>query len=92
MSRANASIIKGQTRSTLLAAYTFAQKYGIKFRVASINAQVPYSHTDPFNKKYMQTVFQLGYSNMLANTIWQSKPEFPASVSQPAQLPLSNLH
>ncbi|TKB32144.1 MAG: alpha/beta hydrolase, partial [Mesorhizobium sp.] len=52
MARANSTLVKAQTRSALLATYIYAQKNGIRFRVASIDKQLPYRMTDPFNTDY----------------------------------------
>jgi patatin-like phospholipase len=87
MARANSALIKAQTRSALLATYIYAQKMGIRFRLASIDEQVPYSMTDPFNTDYMRTVYNLGYERMASNSLWKDKPLFTyrLTAAQPAE-------
>jgi hypothetical protein len=76
MARANSALIKAQTRSALVATYIYAQKHGIQFRVASIDMQVPYKMTDPFNTTYMRAVYRLGYAKMANGSIWKDRPLF----------------
>lgn len=76
MARANSTLIKSQTRSALVATYVYAQKNGIRFRVASIDKQVPYTMIDPFNTSYMRAVYNLGYNKMSNGTLWKDRPSF----------------
>ncbi|RWB25156.1 patatin-like phospholipase family protein [Mesorhizobium sp.] len=87
MARANSTLIKAQTRSALLATYVYAQKNGIRFRVASIDKQFRYSMTDPFNTDYMRAVYNLGYQEMANGTLWQDRPVFTdkLAAAQPAE-------
>lgn len=88
MARANSSLIKSQTRSALMATYVYAQKNGIRFRVASIDTQVPYKIIDPFNTNYMRAVYKLGYSQMASGSLWKERPVFTNTLAaaQPAEL------
>jgi hypothetical protein len=87
MARANSALIKAQTRSALLATYIYAQEKGIRFRVASIDQQIPYDMTDPFNTNYMRAVYKLGYEKMASNSLWKDKPLFTyrPTAAQPAE-------
>jgi hypothetical protein len=76
MARASSALIKAQTRSALVATYVYAQKNGIRFRVAAIDAQIPYTMTDPFNTGYMRAVYNLGYAKMSSGSLWKDKPIF----------------
>ncbi|WP_311044212.1 hypothetical protein [Rhizobium bangladeshense] len=76
MARASAALIKSQTRSALVATYVYAQKNGIRFRVASIDRQIPYKITDPFNTNYMRAVYHLGYAEMASGRLWKDQPVF----------------
>ena len=76
MARANSSLIKAQTRSALVATYIYAQRSGIRFRVASIDTQLAYNMTDPFNTNYMRAVFNLGYAKMASGSLWKDRPSF----------------
>ena len=80
MARANSTLIKSQTRSALVATYVYAQKNGIRFRVASIDKQVPYTMIDPFNTAYMRAVYNLGYSRMSNGTLWKDRPSFADTI------------
>ncbi|WP_244447042.1 patatin-like phospholipase family protein [Hoeflea sp. BAL378] len=80
MARANSTLIKSQTRSALVATYVYAQKNGIRFRVASIDKQVPYTMIDPFNTVYMRAVYSLGYSRMSNGTLWKDRPSFADTI------------
>lgn len=76
VSRAYAMLVKSQTRQTLLALYGYSQRAGMKFHVASIDKQIPYSMLDPFNTKYMRSVFAIGYSKTMEGRIWEDRPIF----------------
>ncbi|WP_439630218.1 patatin-like phospholipase family protein [Shinella sp.] len=87
MARANSALIKAQTRSALLATYVYAQKTGIRFHVASIDTQVPYKMTDPFNTNYMRAVYNLGYAKAASGSLWKDRPSFsePLKIAQPLE-------
>lgn len=76
MARANATLVKSQTRGALLATYLYAQKNGIRFHVGAIDMQVPYKMTDPFNTHYMRALYSLGYAKMISGHLWQGTPLF----------------
>ncbi|MCA1408897.1 patatin-like phospholipase family protein [Ensifer sp. IC3342] len=76
MARASSFLIKAQTRSALLATYAYAKKTGIRFRMASIDVQVAYDMTDPFNTNYMRAVYNLGYAKMASGGLWKDRPSF----------------
>jgi predicted acylesterase/phospholipase RssA len=74
--RAYSIFIKSQTQSALTALYNYSRMTGARFRVASIDARVPYSTFDPFNTNYMRAVYNLGYAEFAAGTLWKDKPIF----------------
>ncbi|MBB3612658.1 patatin-like phospholipase family protein [Rhizobium sp. BK602] len=74
--RAYSIFIKSQTQSALTALYNYSRLTGAHFHVASIDAQVPYSMFDPFNTNYMRAVYNLGYAEFVAGTLWKDKPVF----------------
>lgn len=76
MGRAHAVLVKSQTRQGLQALYNFAQRSGSDLKIASIDRQVTYSMLDPFNRIYMHQVFSIGYSSMMAGTVWKARPTF----------------
>jgi predicted acylesterase/phospholipase RssA len=76
MARASSTLIKAQTRSALLATYAYAQRNNIRFRVASIDTQVKYDMTDPFNTDYMRAVYNLGYAKMASGSLWKERLSF----------------
>jgi hypothetical protein len=49
----------------LTALYNYSKLTRARFHLASIDAQVPYSTFDPFNKNYMRAVYNLGWTNPL---------------------------
>lgn len=87
MARANAFLVKSQTRSALMATYIYARQNGMRFRVAAIDTQVPYKMIDPFNTDYMRAVYKLGYSEMAGGTFWKATPVFANALaaSQPVE-------
>jgi hypothetical protein len=85
MARANSALVRSQTRSALIATYMYAQRNGIRFRVASIDAQVEYSMIDPFNTNYMRAVFNLGYAKTASGRVWSDKPVFNEKLASPAE-------
>jgi hypothetical protein len=74
MARAYSILIKSQTRASLLALYGYAKRTGAEFHLASIDRQIPYSVSDPFNTGYMRTVFAIGYSEMKGGRLWKDRP------------------
>jgi hypothetical protein len=62
IARAYSIFVKSQTQSALTALYNYSKLTGARFHLASINTQVHYSMSDPFNTNYMRTVYNLGYA------------------------------
>jgi predicted acylesterase/phospholipase RssA len=83
MARAYATLIKAQERDALMALYGWARRTGATFHVASIDCQIPYDIADPFNDRYMRTVFDLGARETLNGTLWNDAPLFTAATSNP---------
>ncbi|WP_244491014.1 patatin-like phospholipase family protein [Paramesorhizobium deserti] len=88
MARASSALIRAQTRSALVATYLYAQRTGIRVRVASIDTQIPYNVTDPFNTDYMRAVFNHGYARLASGGLWKDKPLFAdeLAVAQPVDV------
>jgi predicted acylesterase/phospholipase RssA len=74
--RAFSVLLKSQSQSELVALYNYCKLTKADFHVASIEAQVPYSMLDPFNTEYMRKVYNLGYRNTVAGTLWNDSPNF----------------
>lgn len=72
-SRAYATLLKSSTESTIKNAYSLALKGNIDFNMSYINTYVPYNALDPFNKDYMNKVFDLGFEKGLNNN-WIKQP------------------
>lgn len=87
MARASSSLIKAQARSALLATYAYAKKTGIKFRMASIDREVPYEMTNPFDTSYMRAVYKLGYDGMASDNFWKDRPAFTDTAAEASQTP-----
>lgn len=87
MARASSSLIKAQTRNALLATYAYSKKTGIRFRMASIDAEVPYDMTNPFSTTYMRAVYHLGYEKMANNRLWKDRPLFADDVADTRSAP-----
>lgn len=83
MARAYATLIKAQERDALMALYGWSHRNGAAFHVASIDCQIPYDMADPFNDRYMRTVFNLGTRETLNGTLWSDVPLFTAATSNP---------
>lgn len=76
IARAYSIFVKSQTQSALTALYNYSRLTGAGFHLASIDAQLPYSMLDPFNTNYMRAVYNLGYAEFVAGTLWKDKPVF----------------
>lgn len=76
IARAYSIFIKSQTQSALTALFNYSKLTGARFHLASIDAQVPYSMLDPFNTNYMRAVYNLGYAEVVAGTLWRESPVF----------------
>jgi hypothetical protein len=83
MARAYATLIKAQERDALMALYGWTRRTGATFHVASIDCQIPYDIADPFNDRYMRTVFTLGARETLNGTLWNDVPIFTTATSNP---------
>lgn len=87
MARASSSLIKAQTRTALLATYAYAKKTGIRFRMASIDKEVPYEMINPFGTSYMRAVYKLGYDGMMGGSFWKDRPSFSDATADTPQAP-----
>ncbi|MGK6317291.1 patatin-like phospholipase family protein [Neorhizobium sp. DT-125] len=76
MGRAYAILLKTHTKQGLIALYNFTQRTGVDLDIASIDAQVPYSMTDPLNHQYMTSVYRIGYQKTLDKRLWTKRPVF----------------
>ncbi|MEK1931305.1 MAG: patatin-like phospholipase family protein [Pararhizobium sp.] len=76
IARAYSIFVKSQTQSALTALFNYSKLTGARFHLASIDAQVPYSMLDPFNTNYMRAVYNLGYAEVVAGTLWRERPVF----------------
>ncbi|MGO7964794.1 patatin-like phospholipase family protein [Rhizobium ruizarguesonis] len=76
IARAFSIFVKSQTQSALTALYSYSKLTGAHFHLASIDVQVPYSMLDPFNTQYMCAVYNLGYAELMAGTLWRDSPVF----------------
>jgi hypothetical protein len=76
IARAFSIFVKSQTQSALTALYNYSKLTGAHFHLASIDVQVPYSMLDPFNTQYMCAVYNLGYAELMAGTLWRDSPVF----------------
>jgi hypothetical protein len=86
MGRAYAILLKSQTRQGLIALYNFAQRSGVDLDIAAIDVQVPYSITDPLDRRYMTTVYLSGYRRTSSMNLWMKRPIFTAPNRIPKQL------
>ncbi len=73
MGRAYAILLKSQTRQGLIALYNFAQRSGVDLDIAAIDVQVPYSITDPLDRRYMTTVYLSGYRRTSSMNLWMNR-------------------
>lgn len=76
IARAYSIFVKSQTQSALTALYNYAKLTRARFHLASIDVQLPYSMSDPFNTDYMRAVYNLGYAELSAGTLWKDSPVF----------------
>lgn len=76
IARAYSIFVKSQTQSALTALYNYSKLTKARFQLASIDIQLPYSMSDPFNTDYMRTVYNLGYAEFAAGTLWRDSPVF----------------
>jgi hypothetical protein len=79
LARAYSTIIKSQTRASLVATYEFTKRIGADFHVAAIDRVVPPNPKNSFDTAYMRALFQLGFDQASAGTVWKSAPTFDAS-------------
>lgn len=82
--RAYATLVKSQTKSSIMALYQFSRRFGLQMKVAAIDVSVPYSYAEPFSTEYMQAVYRNGYTRMKCQTLWSSTPEFKVVLNETA--------
>lgn len=76
VTRAYASLIKSQTKGSVVALYQFSKRFALRFNVAAINITVPYSYRKPFSNEYMSAIYQNGYERMQEQRLWSHTPHF----------------
>lgn len=76
IARAYAILLKSYTKQGLIALYNYAQRSGVDLDIASIEAQIPYSVTDPLSPQYMAAVYRIGYQKALNKSLWKKRPVF----------------
>ncbi|MBB5573195.1 MULTISPECIES: patatin-like phospholipase family protein [Rhizobium] len=81
MARAYSTLVKAQERDSLMALYGYTRRTEANLHVASIDCQLPYDMTDPFNEPYMRSVFDLGTREMLSDALWKDEPLFTVAAS-----------
>lgn len=89
--RGLATLLKAQTRNSVIATYGFARRFGIKFNLSTIDRSVPYDPTDPFNPEYMRTLYKFGYERALSGDAFRSDPETDLSLPRTG-LPRPAMH
>jgi hypothetical protein len=87
-SRAYSTLVKSQTRSAPLALYGFAERAGIAFHAASIDAVLKYNPMNPYGTVHVRAVFNLGFAKMEHGSLWKDRPVSPAP-SYPAIGPVA---
>ena len=65
------TMVKANTRETLLATYQFARTHGIEFNLAAFDPSYPHSTTISFDRDYMQRLFQYGYERARSGQVSQ---------------------
>jgi hypothetical protein len=65
------TMVKANTRETLLATYQFARTHGIEFNLAAFDPSYPHSTTISFDRDYMQRLFQYGFERARSGKVWQ---------------------
>ncbi|AYG70326.1 hypothetical protein CCGE531_30100 (plasmid) [Rhizobium sp. CCGE531] len=81
MARAYSMLVKAQERDSLMALYGYARRTEAKLHVASIDCQLHYDMSDPFNETYMRSIFDLGTREMLSDALWKDEPLFTVAAS-----------
>jgi len=79
------TMVKANTRETLLATYQFARTHGIEFNLAAIDSSYPHSTTISFDRAYIQRLFQYGFDRALSGQVPQQTIVPTASTPLPAR-------
>ncbi len=72
--RSLSSMIKSQGNADLIIGYDLAQRMGARFRVTWIGPDFVTKPTEPFDPKYMQSLYQYGYQKFQSGNLWESAP------------------
>ena len=72
--RSIASLIKYQGRGDLDRMYLQSRQSGVDFNLASIPSSFTEREKEPFDRQYMNTLFEVGYELGRSGYRWQKKP------------------
>jgi hypothetical protein len=75
-SRSFSTIIKASARQTVLQTFDFARERGIKFALTFIGADFDAPYPGPFDRGYMNALFDYGYERGRSNRGWFDRPPF----------------
>ncbi len=72
--RSISTLIKNQGIGDLYQLYALARRNGISYNLAFIPVSFPDTSTEPFDKKYMQSLYDLGFEKGKAGYKWTKTP------------------
>ena len=72
--RSIATLIKQQTSGDILRIYLSAKKNGMDFNLASVPDDFDHIMKEPFDKEYMNALYELGYKMAYDGYRWRKKP------------------
>ncbi len=73
--RSIATLIKQQTEGDVLKLYLRAKKNRIAFRLASVPVSFNVKNKEPFDRRYMQALYALGYKLAKNKYKWKRRPD-----------------
>lgn len=75
-SRSFSTLIKSSARQTVIETYDFAQERNIGFQLTFIGTEFDYPYTKPFNKEYMNALYEYGLARGRSGDGWLDHPPF----------------
>jgi hypothetical protein len=69
--RSISTLIKANSKTTLLASIEFARSTGIDFNMTHINKDLPKDLKPSFSTDYMRAMYKMGYNRAIAGNFWE---------------------
>jgi hypothetical protein len=70
VTRTVSSLIRTQGIGDLAKLYLLSERFGFEYNLSYVPSDLPYEPTEPFDREYMQHLFDIGYERARTGTAW----------------------